>query len=238
MNNLTFDSSKYRLGPLCKRGHDWEGTGRSLKRITNRQCVQCQAEQTKHDRKANPEKYSERGKKFYAENRESVLERQARFKEENREHVLTRQRLQMQQYRKTDEFKAKRLEWLKQRRKVWGEISSIPENIDEWLSNAISTHKSRAKRVGVEHIEYSLEELKNRIFAFNGMCAYCKDLPVNTIDHFVPMSQGGMNALSNILPSCGCCNSSKGNDEPIEWYEKQYFYDENQYIELIKLLSA
>jgi len=28
-----YDESKHRLGRLCKRGHDWMGTGQSLRRI-------------------------------------------------------------------------------------------------------------------------------------------------------------------------------------------------------------
>lgn len=38
-----FDESKFRLGPLCKRGHDWHGTGRSL-RYVHDGCVECKAE--------------------------------------------------------------------------------------------------------------------------------------------------------------------------------------------------
>jgi hypothetical protein len=30
MNLTDFDTSKFKLGSLCKRGHDYEGTGMSL----------------------------------------------------------------------------------------------------------------------------------------------------------------------------------------------------------------
>lgn len=36
----TFDASKYKLGSLCARGHDWKGTGQSL-RIPRKGCYQC-----------------------------------------------------------------------------------------------------------------------------------------------------------------------------------------------------
>ena len=38
------DTTKYFLGALCKRGHDWNGTGKSLRRINDgRSCVRCRA---------------------------------------------------------------------------------------------------------------------------------------------------------------------------------------------------
>ncbi len=46
-------------------------------------------------------------------------------------------------------------------------------------------------------------------------CFYCKkDFGKGfklTLDHVVPFSRGGQNTLSNIVLSCGPCNSSKGN---------------------------
>lgn len=46
-----YDTARYVLGKLCPRGHDYEGTGQSLLRRTNRHCCAC-------DR----EKFQERGK--------------------------------------------------------------------------------------------------------------------------------------------------------------------------------
>lgn len=39
-----YDATKFYLATLCKRGHDWEGTGQSLLRRGNSTCVQCQRE--------------------------------------------------------------------------------------------------------------------------------------------------------------------------------------------------
>jgi hypothetical protein len=35
------DTEKFKLGKLCKRGHDWEGTGKTLKYVRNTQCPTC-----------------------------------------------------------------------------------------------------------------------------------------------------------------------------------------------------
>lgn len=36
-----FDPAYYYLGSICKYGHDWSGTGQSLRAITNRWCTEC-----------------------------------------------------------------------------------------------------------------------------------------------------------------------------------------------------
>ena len=45
-----FDSKKYVLGKLCPRQHDYDGTKRSLLRLTNRHCLACDREKF-HERK-------------------------------------------------------------------------------------------------------------------------------------------------------------------------------------------
>jgi hypothetical protein len=42
--NAAFDHEKFYLAPLCKRGHDYAGSGMSLLRKGNSNCVQCQRE--------------------------------------------------------------------------------------------------------------------------------------------------------------------------------------------------
>lgn len=42
----------------------------------------------------------------------------------------------------------------------------------------------------------------------NYMCHYCNG-PATTADHITPVSQGGTNELSNLLPACHDCNSTR-----------------------------
>jgi hypothetical protein len=42
--NAAFDATKFYLADLCKRGHDYQGTGKSLLRKGNANCVDCQRE--------------------------------------------------------------------------------------------------------------------------------------------------------------------------------------------------
>jgi hypothetical protein len=45
-----YEPTKYTLGKLCPRGHDYQGTGQTLLRLTNRHCLACDREKF-HERK-------------------------------------------------------------------------------------------------------------------------------------------------------------------------------------------
>ena len=47
-----FDTTKYVLGQLCPRGHDYHGTGHSLRHLRRHVCLACDAEQARARRKA------------------------------------------------------------------------------------------------------------------------------------------------------------------------------------------
>lgn len=59
-----------------------------------------------------------------------------------------------------------------------------------------------------------------------GRCAYCGKELVNTrrdwqMEHIVPVSQGGLSRLDNLLPSCKTCNKRKLNRNLEEWRARQ-----------------
>lgn len=47
-------------------------------------------------------------------------------------------------------------------------------------------------------------------------CAYC-GAPAEQIDHIIPRSRGGTDALENLAPACAACNLSKRDRTPEEW---------------------
>jgi hypothetical protein len=47
-----FDRTKYLLGKLCKRGHEWGTTGRSLLSVHGHTCKECKAEHKRRKRAA------------------------------------------------------------------------------------------------------------------------------------------------------------------------------------------
>lgn len=59
------------------------------------------------------------------------------------------------------------------------------------------------------------ESKRKKVYAkCKGHCAYCGrpiTLEEMTADHVVPKAAGGSNKISNLLPCCRECNSSKAN---------------------------
>jgi hypothetical protein len=53
-NIPVFDTGKYILGQLCPRGHDYHGTGQSLRRLHRHVCQQCDIEQKRQRRQGAP----------------------------------------------------------------------------------------------------------------------------------------------------------------------------------------
>jgi 5-methylcytosine-specific restriction endonuclease McrA len=54
--------------------------------------------------------------------------------------------------------------------------------------------------------------------SFGNVCAYCCRTTTLTIDHVVPISRGGLDEPSNVVPACKSCNSSKGARLLSEWH--------------------
>lgn len=77
------------------------------------------------------------------------------------------------------------------------------------------THKRRAESYGVEHEPYSRTAILAR---WGHMCAYCPAFATH-LDHVVPLSKGGADKESNIVPACAACNLSKGAKTLAEWSE-------------------
>ena len=64
---------------------------------------------------------------------------------------------------------------------------------------------------------------------FGGKCCYCGNKMLTpTKDHIIPLSVGGKLEVSNVIPCCQSCNSSKKDNEMQEWFEKQAFYSQSR----------
>lgn len=77
------------------------------------------------------------------------------------------------------------------------------------------THKRRAETYGVVHEEYSRTAILER---WGHACAYC-GAHATHLDHVEPLSKGGSDTESNIVPACAPCNLSKGAKTLAEWSE-------------------
>lgn len=83
-------------------------------------------------------------------------------------------------------------------------------------------HAMRVRRRGREHGAmgtYTWTEVVKVYLRLGRCCAYCEQ-PIDgqpDPDHVVPLSRGGSNSITNILPSCRPCNSDKRDLLLDEW---------------------
>lgn len=144
-----FDTNKFYLGKLCIRGHDYEGTGHSL-RYKSRKCVECNKLQNKKweiENKENREKYHReyREKEGYKEkladychkrylaNKEKILKQSKDYYYKNKKRVLARH---AQDYQNNKGVRSKRKrEYNQENKEVLAEYKKkwYQEN-KEWVS--------------------------------------------------------------------------------------------------------
>lgn len=74
---------------------------------------------------------------------------------------------------------------------------------------------------------YSTAEYKrNRkavLEANNFVCTYCGGM-ANTADHVIPVSKGGTNEITNLVPACHDCNSTRQNRDLVrlKYWNRKY----------------
>jgi 5-methylcytosine-specific restriction endonuclease McrA len=81
--------------------------------------------------------------------------------------------------------------------------------------------KAYALRRGAPTATLTAAQWRGVQAVFGGLCAYCQQKPGDTMDHFVPVASGGKHDVSNVVPACRACNSSKRHRDPFEWMEEK-----------------
>lgn len=64
---------------------------------------------------------------------------------------------------------------------------------------------------------YSREEWLALVEEHGHRCAYCSAAVAPTVDHRIPIKDGGPNTIDNILPACRDCNYRKGTRSELEF---------------------
>lgn len=77
------------------------------------------------------------------------------------------------------------------------------------LNNAIQNHRRRVRNQ-TNGGKFTAVEWIKKLALLGNVCIYCGESKSLTIDHAVPLSRGGSNDISNLVPACGPCNFRKG----------------------------
>lgn len=78
-----------------------------------------------------------------------------------------------------------------------------------WDKVTTYSQNRRSRELNAEGSFTSAEWAKKKL-EFRNRCAYCFKRVKLTLQHVVPLSKGGSNYISNIVPACGKCNSKIG----------------------------
>lgn len=224
-----FDPAKYRLGKLCLNAHEWGESRQSLRRVSNNACLECARHRTREWR-SRPEI-------------KEILFWQRRTEEERRK---SNERLR--------KSRAGRGKELYQRRKAYYKIY-YQRNKERIRARHDGYSKSYYQRPSVQErrrLHCTIRRFRKRAAClepytpsdvqalrdlFGGCCAYCNKPGSPAIDHFKPLSKGGLDAIDNLLPCCTSCNSSKGNRHPERWYKAQPFYSDRRWQRILEILG-
>ena len=187
---------------------------------------------SEEQRRANAREAS---RKHRDENRDSILARRRELYDSRKEcqrgaEYRARNRPRLREYYKhydktvrdwdrarklaRDRYAADPVKQIQHRADVKAWRQANPDKAD-----ALSKRNCRrwyARRVGAEGDGWG--ELWPRVVeAWNSRCAYCQHNPAEAAEHIVPLSRGGTNLPSNIVPACTFCNSQKGAKLLSEW---------------------
>lgn len=147
--------------------------------------------------RSNPEKAAKElsyKQQYRQENRQKELEYTRDWREKNKSLLPVF-------YRKwhlnnKDKINAKS----KVRVKQW-----IKDNLEKHRINGRNYRARSAKAIG----SHTLEQWQQLLQFFNGYCPSCNRKEELTLDHIIPLAEGGTHYIDNIQPLCKSCNSSK-----------------------------
>jgi hypothetical protein len=232
---LEFNPKKHVLGVLCLRGHDWNGTGNSI-RYLNRPdcCVACGRERSKRQREKDPEWCKAYNAQWRKDNADKKRESDKRYREENSEKVKAL-KLKYQRENRDGANRRNKKYYSSER----GKLAKIRNRTSEKakLSYRVNSHKRRVRKKSNHHFRYSSEQISNLFEEFHNRCAYCGRTEKLHLDHFIPISSGGPDCMGNLIPACKDCNFSKNRANPLSWYKSQPFYSVKRWRKILKVLG-
>lgn len=98
-----------------------------------------------------------------------------------------------------------------------GGIIDAVEMIDHYIDGA----ELVTKRDGKARVRRGIFE------AWGNGCAYC-GCPADTLDHVRPLARGGLTVRENLIPACSSCNLAKSDNDWINWFRGQVFWDHHR----------
>ena len=147
-------------------------------------------------------------KQRYQNKRDKILEYQNQWNKDNKDKI--------QQWYQDN--RGKMLEYGKQYRQTpQGQVSEF------------NKHNRRRIKEEQQGTGITKDQWLECMSFFDWRCAYSGEKlkkDTRTLDHIVPLKQGGEHEIWNLVPMTRSLNSSKCANDMLEWYKEQDFYSE------------
>lgn len=170
-------------------------------------------------RKGHPTRYprckacvNARSRLYHTTTKARILARKKATREANLETYRARERAMAHQRR------AQRLLYIK----VW--LAANPDKERAARMKRYAAYPEKFRAIGARYRARKNGAPRNDLTAaqwraikahYGHRCVYCgRTMARLTMDHIVPLSQGGAHTLQNVVPACQSCNSRK-NDGPV-----------------------
>ena len=147
------------------------------------------------------------GRQWAKRNPLRVAEKTKRWRAAHIDEVRARDR---------DSYRRRREVRLPQMRALyWGRVEERREASRQWMKanpekHVLQVARRRARKIGASG-SHSIEQWNALLEKCGRRCTYCGRNDIGlTRDHVIPLTRGGSDDISNIVPSCRSCNSRKG----------------------------
>lgn len=174
--------------------------------------------EAKRYRAQHREELRERAREYRVRKRDLVLQRKREHYARNKERILAAHREYARDNRQAISRRAREYYRRNRDRILTYARQYAREHRDQWRAH---WHARRAREIHAPG-RFTAGEFAQLIDEFEGRCAYCGGPGPLTADHRTPLSRTELqptNDISNILPACRPCNSSKGDRTESEFRE-------------------
>ena len=196
-------------------------------------CRECTKNKSNNYYKKHREERLEYAVQYREEHKEEIKE----YKENNKEKLSEYNKIYQKQYCK--EHKEEKKEYDKiyreeHKEEIKGYQKQYYEENKYKYFNYRNKRRSKLENQGRGITKEQWYEMMN---FFNWCCAYSgeyigNDSEHRTIDHIIPLNNGGLNEPWNCVPCFANYNYSKNTRNMLEWYVQQEFYSEERLLKI------
>lgn len=196
------------------------------------ECKSCKKEIRTSYYEENKEKILTQAKGYQEKNKEKIKVRSKEYREENKEKIKQKH-LDNKEYnnKASREYYYRNREDRLEKAKLWKKENKEKNDIikKRWYKTPrgkeYSRLRLRKRRELSKGSDFTLNEWEMCLKHFGKSCAYCGErLRKLEMDHFIPLTKGGLLTKSNVVPACRSCNATKNAQDFFEWYPKQNYY--------------